>query len=46
MSFSSVKATLVNHQKTHCALIAPLLQSQSVTVAMQQLKYWVVKQAL
>ena len=35
MVFYSIKATLANHQKPHSALIAPLLQSQSVTVASQ-----------
>ena len=33
--FSGIKATFANHQKPHSALIAPLLQSQSVTVASQ-----------
>ena len=35
MGFYSIKATLANHQKTQSALIAPLLQSQSVTIARQ-----------
>ena len=35
MGFHSIKATIDNHQKPHSALIAPLLQSKSVTVASQ-----------
>ena len=31
--FSGIKATLANHQSPHIALIAPLLQSKSVTIA-------------
>ena len=35
MFFYSIKVTFDNHQKPHSALIALLLQSQSVTVARQ-----------
>ena len=35
MGFYSIKATLDNRQKHYGALIAPLLQSKSVTVARQ-----------
>ena len=44
--FSGIKATLANHQPPHSALIAPLLQSKSVTIARQYLRYWVVIAAL
>ena len=44
--FSGIKATFANHQKPHSALIAPLLQSKSVTIARQYLRYWVVIAAL
>ena len=46
MFFYSTKASLDNHQKPQSALMAPLLQSQSVTVAGQELKYGAVKVAL
>ena len=46
MVFSGIKATLDNHPRPHSALIAPLLQSKSVTLARQQLMYWTAKQAL
>ena len=39
MVFHSIKATLDNHPQPHIALIAPLLQPKSVTVARQQLMY-------
>ena len=44
--FSGIKATFANHQKPHSTLIAPLLQSKSVTIARQYLRYWVVIAAL
>ena len=40
--FSGIKATFANYQKPHSAIIAPLLQSKSVTIARQYLRYWVV----
>ena len=40
--FSGIKAPLANHQSPHSALIAPLLQSKSVTIARQYLRCWVV----
>ena len=42
MVFSGIKATLANLQSPHSALIAPLLQSKSVTIVRQYLRYWVV----
>ncbi len=44
--FSGIKATFANYQKPHSAIIAPLLQSKSVTIARQYLRYWVVIAAL
>ena len=46
MGFYSIKATLADHQKPHIDLIVPLLQSKSVTIATQYLRYWVVIAAL
>ena len=46
MVFSGIKATLANLQSPYSALIAPLLQSKSVTIARQYLRYWVVIAAL
>ena len=46
MVFSSIKATLDDHQKPHSYPIVLLLQSKSVTIARQYLNYCAVKVAL
>ena len=42
MFFPASKPPLPTIKDTHIALIAPLLQSKSVTIARQYLRYWVV----
>lgn len=42
MAFPASKPPLPPIKDTHIALIAPLLQSKSVTIARQYLRYWVV----
>ena len=42
MVFPASKPPLPTIKDTHIALIAPLLQSKSVTIARQYLRYWVV----
>jgi len=42
MVFPASKPPLPTIKATHIALIAPLLQSKSVTIVRQYLRYWVV----
>ena len=46
MVFLASKPPLPTIKDIHIALIAPLLQSKSVTIARQYLRYWVVIAAL